>query len=63
MMLASEHGSGVSVWRSEDGHYLFEEPEVRGRMNSNVFAVIGRRGRDRRFHLPRRERPHPPPGG
>ena len=29
MMLASEHGSGVSVWRSEDGHYLFEEPEVR----------------------------------
>jgi len=26
MMLASEHGSGVLVWRSEDGRYLFEAP-------------------------------------
>jgi hypothetical protein len=29
MMLASEHGSGVLVWRSEDGRYLTEAPEVR----------------------------------
>jgi hypothetical protein len=28
MMLASEHGSGVLVWRSEDGQYLLEAPEV-----------------------------------
>jgi hypothetical protein len=28
MMLGSEHGSGVLVWRSEDGRYLFEAPEV-----------------------------------
>jgi hypothetical protein len=28
MMLASEHGSGVLVWRTEDGRYSFEAPEV-----------------------------------
>ena len=28
MMLASEHGSGISVWRSADGSYLFEAPAV-----------------------------------
>jgi hypothetical protein len=28
MMLASEHGSGVLVWRSVDGSYLLEAPEV-----------------------------------
>lgn len=28
MMLASEHGSGISVWRSADGSYLFEAPEM-----------------------------------
>jgi len=28
MMLASEHGSGILVWRSEDGRYLFEAPEL-----------------------------------
>jgi hypothetical protein len=27
MMLASEHGSGVLVWRTEDGRYSFEAPE------------------------------------
>jgi len=27
MMLASEHGSGITVWRSEDGRYLLEAPE------------------------------------
>lgn len=27
MMLASEHGSRVLVWRSEDGRYLFKAPE------------------------------------
>lgn len=28
MMLASEHGSGISVWRSADGRYLFQAPAV-----------------------------------
>ena len=28
MMLASEHGPGVLVWRSEDGRYLFDAPEM-----------------------------------
>ena len=28
MMLASEHGSGITVWRSADGRYLFEAPGV-----------------------------------
>ena len=28
MMLASPHGSGVLVWRSEDGRYLPESPEA-----------------------------------
>lgn len=28
MMLASEHGSGITVWRSVDGRYLFEAPEA-----------------------------------
>lgn len=28
MMLASEHGSGVSVWRDVSGGYLFEAPAV-----------------------------------
>jgi len=28
MMLASEHGSGILVWRSMDGRYLFEAPEL-----------------------------------
>lgn len=28
MMLASVHGSGISVWRSADGSYLFEAPEM-----------------------------------
>lgn len=28
MVLASEHGSGITVWRSVDGRYLFESPEV-----------------------------------
>ena len=27
MMLASEHGSGVLVWRGVNGEYLFEAPE------------------------------------
>ena len=27
MMLASEHGSGLLVWRSEDGRYLTEAPQ------------------------------------
>jgi hypothetical protein len=26
MMLHSAHGSGLTVWRSEDGRYLFEAP-------------------------------------
>jgi hypothetical protein len=28
MMLASEHGSGVLVWRSPGGRYLFERPDL-----------------------------------
>jgi len=28
MMLASGRGSGITVWRSVDGRYLFEAPEV-----------------------------------
>ena len=27
-MLHSAHGSGVLVWRSEDGRYLLEPPAV-----------------------------------
>jgi hypothetical protein len=30
MMLAGEHGSGVLVWRGEDGGYLFEGPAEAG---------------------------------
>ena len=28
MMLHSRHGSGMSVWRSETGEYLYERPAV-----------------------------------
>jgi hypothetical protein len=28
MMLASPHGSGILVWRSIDGRYLFERPDL-----------------------------------
>ena len=28
MMLASPHGSGILVWRSADGRYLFEQPDL-----------------------------------
>lgn len=28
ILLRSQHGSGVTVWLSEDGGYLFEAPEV-----------------------------------
>ena len=42
MMLHSAHGSGVLVWRSEDGRYLLEPPGG-GRMTSRARKLLARR--------------------